>query len=134
MIRISPKDYARLLYEIIIDKDQSEIPAEVTRFIILLEKNHHLSYLKQIIVLFDCYFQEQQGELEAEVTTVKPLTEEEKRNLALVLSRITNRKMIIKESLDPSLLGGVKVRAGDRLIDGSVQGRLSELKNKMTAI
>lgn len=134
MTRISPKNYARLLYEIIIDQDQSEIPAEIKKFITLLKKNHHLSFLQQIIQLFDRYYQEQQGELEAEVTTVKLLTEEEKRNLATILSRITNRKTIIKESLDPTLLGGVKVKVGDRLIDGSVQGRLSGLKNKMTAI
>ena len=66
----------------------------------------------------------------ATATSAAPLGEDEIRAIAARLEAITGGRIALDTSVDPSLLGGVVVRIGDRLIDGSVRGRLERLRNR----
>ena len=68
------------------------------------------------------------GIVEAIVTSAAPLEEAERAALAERLAALTGQRVEIEERVDPALLGGLQVRIGDRLIDGSVRGRLERLR------
>lgn len=67
------------------------------------------------------------------VTTAKPLADSELRSLVERLERTYGRKFEVNVKHDPHLIGGVRVAMGDRLIDGSVAGRLEELSRTLFA-
>jgi F-type H+-transporting ATPase subunit delta len=68
------------------------------------------------------------GEVEAEVTSAHPLNDEQRRELGQVLSASSGKTITLRESVDPSILGGLVVRIGSRQIDTSLRTKLSSLK------
>lgn len=67
----------------------------------------------------------------AEVTTAVPLDDNDKARLAEHLGAVVGKKVIIKSSLDPGLIGGVVARVGGKLLDGSTRSRLTTLKTEL---
>jgi F-type H+-transporting ATPase subunit delta len=67
----------------------------------------------------------------AEVRTAAPLDDDRKRRLAEAIEQVTGKNIDMKVVVDPELLGGVIVRIGDTVIDGSVVRRLDELKARL---
>lgn len=74
-----------------------------------------------------------QGVVQAPVTSAAALTPDEIRALTTRLEGSTGGRIVLDVVVDPSLLGGIVVRVGDRLIDGSVRGRLERLRNRLTS-
>lgn len=69
----------------------------------------------------------------AHVVSAIPLTEQQQERLAAALQRIYSRPMGLHLEVDPDLGGGVVVRVGDEVIDGSVAGRLDALRRRFAA-
>lgn len=73
------------------------------------------------------------GAITAKVTTAVPLTDELRAGLSKKLSAMAGRDVELREMIDPTLLGGVVVEMGGRVLDGSVRGRLSDMKSQLIA-
>jgi F-type H+-transporting ATPase subunit delta len=71
------------------------------------------------------------GQAEAIVTTPLALTEAESKEIAERFTKISGKKIQVSSVVDPGLLGGLTVRIGDRLYDGSLAGKLDRLKNTL---
>ncbi len=69
----------------------------------------------------------------ATATSAAPLTPDEVRTLTARMEELTGGRVELDLRTDPSLLGGLVVRIGDRLIDGSVRGRLERLRSRIVA-
>lgn len=67
----------------------------------------------------------------AGVLTAVPLDDEDKKKLAERLAVVTGKKVEITAGVDPALLGGVVVRVGGKLLDGSTRSRLQALKTRI---
>jgi F-type H+-transporting ATPase subunit delta len=67
------------------------------------------------------------------VTSAAPLSDAERDAVRERLAAMTGDTVEIETRVDPSLLGGILVRMGDRLIDGSVRGRLERLRTRLTS-
>ncbi len=74
-----------------------------------------------------------QGVTLATATSALPLSPDEIRAITERLEQTTGGRVELATAVDPSLLGGVIVRVGDRLIDGSVRGRLERLRNPLAS-
>ena len=70
----------------------------------------------------------------ADVVTAVPLDDDDKRRLETRLGAVVGKKVLIKQEVDPDLLGGIVARMGGRLLDGSVRSRLEALKNEISNI
>lgn len=70
----------------------------------------------------------------AQVASAVDLNDKEKGELNQVLSKLTGKKVRSTYVVDPSLIGGVVVRIGDKVIDGSIRTRLATLKERLKAI
>jgi len=68
-----------------------------------------------------------------QVTSAVPLGPQEREALAAALGRRTGKRIELHERVDPSLMGGAVVRLGDTIIDGSVQGQLRRLRERLLA-
>jgi F-type H+-transporting ATPase subunit delta len=67
----------------------------------------------------------------AHVTSVVPLTEQQQERLAATLQRIYSRPIALHVEVDPDLLGGLVVKVGDEIIDGSAAGRIDALRRRL---
>ena len=75
---------------------------------------------------------EQRSQVLAEVRTVITLTDEQKSRLTAALSKLQNRQVRLNVVIDPEVLGGIVVRIGDDVIDGSVAARLEQARRAVT--
>ena len=73
------------------------------------------------------------GKTVARVATAEELSDSQRGVLAQKLEKIYGREMAIHSEVDPSLLGGMVVRVGDEVIDGSTRGKLNRLRTDMAA-
>ena len=82
---------------------------------------------------FQDVLRERQGIAEAEVFSAMALSDAQKKDMEQTLQRVTGKKIAAKFSLDAKLLGGVLVRVGDTIYDGSLRNRLNGLRERLTA-
>jgi F-type H+-transporting ATPase subunit delta len=68
------------------------------------------------------------GQAKAIVSSPIALSPEELQHIAASFSQLTGKKIQVQQVIDPSLLGGIQVRIGDRLYDGSLSGKLQRLQ------
>jgi F-type H+-transporting ATPase subunit delta len=73
------------------------------------------------------------GIIPARAVSTAPLEPAEVKALTARLEQMTGGRIELEQEVDPSLLGGLVVRVGDRLIDGSVRGRLERLRNQLVS-
>lgn len=73
------------------------------------------------------------GQARAVVYTAKALSDAELAGVATQFEQVTGKKIIAEQMVDPALLGGVQVRIGDRLYDGSLAGKLERLQKTLNS-
>ena len=111
----------------------------VRNFILLLIDKRREPALPAIVREYIRLANEARNIAEAEVFTAKELSPEQLAALAAKLSQVTGKNIVLKTTVDQELLGGVVVKIGDKLIDGSVVRQLKALKaalviNQATAV
>jgi F-type H+-transporting ATPase subunit delta len=106
---------------------------KVLNLISLMLRRGRIQELPRLAAEFRRLDDERQGIARATVTSTMPLDPEEVRALTERLTRSTDRRVELDLKVDPSLLGGLVVRFGDRLVDGSVRGRLERLRHRLVS-
>lgn len=96
-------------------------------FVRLLAENRRLPVLPEIGALFEELKNEAERVLKVSVRSAAPIGSDETARLKDALKRRFGRDIEIEQSVDPDILGGAIVDAGDVVIDGSVRGRLARL-------
>jgi len=129
----SPKVTDAQLADLLADVAGSELTAQGRNFIRLLAENKRLPFLPEIAQIFDQLKAEAERVVDVTITSAAPMGEGEAAQLATALERRFNRKVRMQTDVDPSLIGGAVVRAGDLTIDGSVKARLERLAHDLTA-
>lgn len=102
-------------------------PVTFSIFEILTRKNRE-GLLPAIAEEFQRQYDDLKGIQKAEVTTVVPLTEAQRKAFIEEVARATGRTVQLHERLNPKLIGGYVLRVGDRQIDASIRSRLNELR------
>lgn len=100
----------------------------------LMVRRGRFEQLHAVIREFQRLYRLREGIVEATVTSAAALDEAETGALRTHLEAMTGKRIELSQAVDPQLLGGVQVRVGDQLIDGSVRGRLERLRNQFTNI
>jgi F-type H+-transporting ATPase subunit delta len=108
-----------------------DLTVNAVNFIGALAKNKRLLLLPQISEQFQALKAQQEQTVDVEVTSAFELSEAEAAQLAQALSTKLSREVNLSSTVDASLLGGVVVRAGDTVIDGSVRSKLAQLADAM---
>ncbi len=109
------------------------IGPQVRNFVVILASNKRLSLLPEICTLFEQHKANQEKSVDVEVVSAFEVAEETKNKLAEALGKKLEREVRVSSSIDEDLLGGVLIRAGDLVIDGSVRGRLNKLSEAINS-
>lgn len=96
-------------------------------FIRLLADNGRFAVLPDIATAVEAYRAVEEKTLVAKVISAIPLTDTHQQQLAQSLTKRFGRQTLLQNEIDPTVLGGIIIRAGDTVIDGSVRGKLSRL-------
>ena len=133
MMRVvsNPKVNKDQLAELVLDVCNKRIDKEATNFLKLLLQNNRLQLLPYIAKQFEALKADDEGYVDVEVVTAYAFTKEAKEKFSGNLEKAFNKKIHMNVTLDKSLIGGVLVRAGDRVIDGSVRGQLQHLQKAL---
>ena len=94
----------------------------------VLAENDRFVLLPEIATIFEQLKAEAEGAVEAEITSAQEISDEQQQAIAAALQKRLGREVKLVTKVDPSLMGGAIIRAGDLVIDGSIQGRLQEMK------
>ncbi|HEY2071519.1 MAG TPA: F0F1 ATP synthase subunit delta [Rhizomicrobium sp.] len=101
------------------------------RFVLLLASKRRLFVLTDIIAAFNAMAGKMRGEVDASVTSARPLGDGEIEELKRVLKAKLGRDARLEQKVDPTLLGGLVVKVGSRMIDSSLRTKLSGIRAAM---
>ena len=99
----------------------------------VLAENKRLPLLPEVVRQFEFLRAQEQQSIDVTVVTARPLQTDRLTRLADVLRRKFERSIQLDNQVDPELIGGAVVRAGDLVIDGSVRGKLAKLAEAMNS-
>jgi len=119
------------LLTLLLDICADQLDQEGSNFLKLLIENNKLSLVPSILELFETYKAEDEGFIDIDVTTAYAFSKESKQKLNEVLEKNFGKKVNMNVVVDSSLIGGVLVRAGDQVIDGSIRGQLQQLAQRL---
>jgi F-type H+-transporting ATPase subunit delta len=105
----------------------------IRNFLFVMSDNQRVHLLPEIADTFKQVLEQRQGVAEAQVTSPLELTDVQKTSLVRTLERVSGKKIQARYFLDPALLGGVLVKIGDMIYDGSVRNRLHQLRARLAA-
>jgi F-type H+-transporting ATPase subunit delta len=111
----------------------SSVSAPVLNLIVFMIRRGRIDNLGQVAAEFRRLVDERNGIVHATATSALPLDKAELSALTARLEQMTGGTVELDVETDPSLLGGLVVRVGDRLIDGSVRGRLERLRAQLVS-
>ncbi len=100
-------------------------------FLRVLAVYHRLDLLPEVTAQFEQLRHASEQSLAVKVTSAVEMDEEQKEKLAASLARRFGREVELEAEVDPAVIGGAIIRAGDQVIDGSVRGRLERLTRQV---
>ena len=106
----------------------------VSNVLSLLVAKRRLFVLPHMLAVLQDRLADERGEMTAEVTTAKSLTKAQSDKLAKTLSGQVGKTVTIKQSVDESIIGGLIVKMGSRMIDTSIAAKLNALQNTMKEV
>ena len=127
---VSREQKLKLLDAIIARMDAAKL---LRNFLAVLIDHRRIGDIGELVELFKQELDRRLGIADAKVSSVRELSSAEKKSLELQLAAITGKTVRATYSQDPGLLGGVLVRVGSTIYDGSVQGRLQKMRAEIAA-
>jgi len=124
-----PAEQKRKLLDAIVNRAGTLRP--IRNFFAVLIDHGRIPMLAQIARQFERELNTQLGFVEADITSSRRLSADEKQDLESQVARLTGKKIRAKYDTNPELLGGAMVRVGSTIYDGSVRGQLQKLKEQL---
>ncbi|MCR9126665.1 MAG: F0F1 ATP synthase subunit delta [Rhodobacteraceae bacterium] len=100
----------------------------------LMADKRRLFVLPQLLTALRAQIAEARGQVTADVTSAQALTAEQSDKLAAVLSASVGKDVTINAAVDESLIGGLVVKVGSKMIDTSIRSKLDSLQNAMKEV
>lgn len=119
------------IVSLFINISKDNLDEQGINFIKLAAENNRLEVIPYIAQSFEVMRAEAEGSIEAQVISAYAVNATQKKSIAAALKKKLGREVIIKTTTDKSLLGGVIIRAGDMVIDGSVKTQLEKITHSL---
>jgi F-type H+-transporting ATPase subunit delta len=106
----------------------------VRNFVAVLIDHRRIHFLGPIVEQFEKELSSRLGFAEAEITSARELTPDERHALESQIEKLTGNRVLARYSKDTSILGGAIVKIGSTIYDGSVHGQLQRIREAITAM
>ena len=103
----------------------------ILRFLLVLNNKGRLGHIAKIAAAYDQMVQERFGRVEVDVFTAAPLDDAQRTAIHYRVKEALGKEPVLHAYTDATMLGGVKLRIGDQLIDGSVAGQLRRMQESL---
>jgi len=123
----NPNVSAARLTEVLVSVMGEGVSAEAKNFVHLVVANRRLETVGEICELYEEMVNEREGVVDAEIASAFPLDDGQLKELVGSLERRFKRKVEPHVTIDKALIGGVTVKIGDEVVDGSVRGKLAAM-------
>lgn len=123
----SPVISAKQLGELFLEIGRNKFNTEARNLVMLLAENKRVTVLSQISQLFEQLKAQHEGVLEARIVSAFAMESKQLKKLIDDLEQKFKRKIEAQVSVDPELIGGIKVEIGDEILDASVRGKLEAM-------
>ncbi|OOR88290.1 F0F1 ATP synthase subunit delta [Moraxella caviae] len=130
---ISAKQKTAVLIDIYNAQTAEPASEGLVNFITQLSEQDRLALLPEILTHYSKLKSQELKQVDAYVTSAYPLTDDQRDMLLKKLAESTGSIVILHEAVDSELLGGATIKVGDKFTDGSVRGKLKQLKTQLTA-
>jgi len=127
----NPNLPAKQLYELFAAACGDALSAEAQTFLYVLIENRRVTLLPEIRTLFQDLKRDSESQVEAYITSAFPMDASQVDVLVADLEARFKRKVLPHVSVDPELLGGVRVSVGDEVIDGTVRSKLTAMASAL---
>jgi F-type H+-transporting ATPase subunit delta len=124
--QIDPAGKAEVLEQLTREADEL-----VRNFVRLVAEKGRAGELPEISAELDALVAQAQNRLTVELTTAHELSDAEAKSIVQQIEKASGRTVEATRSVDPSLIGGIVLRIGSHLADGSVRGRLERLRHEL---
>jgi F-type H+-transporting ATPase subunit delta len=125
--KVSEAQKSAVLSEALADR----VPRLFLRFLQAMVHKRRQMLIPQVSDEYGLLIDEVEGRVHANVTMAKDASDEDRNVLAEQLSRVLGKTVVPHVTVNPAILGGVIVRVGDTVMDGSVRKRLATLRSRM---
>ncbi len=130
----SPKIKTEEKKHVFLEVFGTRLSEEMNHFIKILLDKRRLKELLTIAKAFEALVYEHKGIIKATAYTTRPLGEEEAASLQNKLAAMAGKQIELNNQIDENLLGGVMIKLGDKVIDGTLKGRLNKLQSNLKEI
>lgn len=110
---------------------EGDVDANFRQFLEVLHENRRLALLPEIAMQYEALRAEAERVVKVNVTSAAPMGEGEVDTLVAALKRRFGGEIALTRSVDPALIGGAVIDAGDVVIDGSLRGKLARLRAEL---
>jgi F-type H+-transporting ATPase subunit delta len=111
--------------------DKSDISGISANFLKVLTANRRLFAVADVIRAFRALVARFKGEASAEVTVAEQLSDKNLDSLTAALKAISGKDVTLNVKVDPSIIGGLVVKLGSRMVDSSLRTKLNSIKHAM---
>ena len=111
--------------------DKASISGVARNFLRVVAANRRLFAVDQIIRGFNAQVARHRGEVTAEVTVAEGLNDARMAEIRDALKQVTGKDVKVDVTVDPSIIGGLKVKLGSRMVDASLRTKLNSIKIAM---
>jgi len=113
---------------------RSELSTLTSDFLVLLAERGRTDYLKAIDEKYEKLLDADLGRGRAHVCTTVPLTDAQRGTLSSKLAQtLGDRQVVLTEVVDPTMLGGFIVESGNVVLDGSLEGQLERMRQRLAS-
>ena len=127
----SPRTSAAQKNEVLQKSFAGRMPVSFLRFLQAVILNRRQQLLPNVATEYRSLLDAAEGRIHAEVTVARATSDEERDAIARELSRAFGAKVVPHVTVNPAIMGGVVVRVGDTVLDGSVRRRLATVRSRM---
>ena len=127
----APRISVEVKNEILAKAFQDRMPRMFVRYLQALVRNRRQMLIPEIATEYQALVDEVSGRVHAQVTVAHDPGDEERESITRELSRVLGKQVVPHVTVNPAILGGLVVRVGDTVMDGSVRRRLAVLKHHL---